>query len=138
MKKVMVFGTFDILHKGHMSLFRQAKKHGDYLIAVVARDLNVKKIKGQFPLNREKERLDEVKKAGIADEVILGNLNDWFKLIEEKKPAIICLGYDQNDFNLCEELKKRRLDISIVRLKPYRPEMYKSSKLRFRLKQDKQ
>ena len=41
----MLFGTFDGLHEGHFDLFRQAKKYGDYLVVVVARDVNVKKIK---------------------------------------------------------------------------------------------
>lgn len=41
--KVMVFGTFAVLHPGRLYFFNQAKKHGDKLIAVVARDVNVKK-----------------------------------------------------------------------------------------------
>ncbi|MBI2582387.1 adenylyltransferase/cytidyltransferase family protein, partial [Candidatus Woesearchaeota archaeon] len=31
MKKVMCFGTFDLLHLGHLNYFQQAKKYGDYL-----------------------------------------------------------------------------------------------------------
>ncbi len=134
MKKVMVFGTFDILHPGHINFFKQAKGQGDYLIIVVARDLNVKKIKGKFPLNSEQTRMNEIKKTGIADEAVLGRLNDWFGLIEEKKPDTICLGYDQKDFNLKEELKKRNLNIEIIRLKPYKNKKYKSSKLKLQSK----
>ena len=52
MRKIIVFGTFDILHKGHLNLFKQAKQHGDYLMAVIARDKNVKKAKGKFPKNK--------------------------------------------------------------------------------------
>ena len=48
MKKVMVFGTFDGLHEGHLDFFRQAREYGDYLIVAVARDVNVKKIKKSF------------------------------------------------------------------------------------------
>lgn len=43
MKKVLIFGSFDSLHKGHLNLFKQARKHGDKLIAVVARDETIKK-----------------------------------------------------------------------------------------------
>jgi cytidyltransferase-like protein len=45
---VMVFGTFDFLHKGHLNFFKQARSlaKNPYLIASVARDYNVKRIKG--------------------------------------------------------------------------------------------
>jgi len=38
MKKVICFGTFDLLHLGHLNYFQQAKKQGDYLIVVIATD----------------------------------------------------------------------------------------------------
>ena len=62
MKKIMVFGTFDVLHKGHINFFKQAKKHGDHLLVVVARDKTVSLIKGIKPHYDEKERLKSVKK----------------------------------------------------------------------------
>ena len=46
MRRVMVFGSFDPLHDGHRSLFRQARKHGDELVVVVARDVNIARLKG--------------------------------------------------------------------------------------------
>ena len=41
-KKVICFGTFDILHLGHVNFFKQAKSLGDELVVVIARDVNVK------------------------------------------------------------------------------------------------
>ena len=38
MKKVMVFGTFDILHEGHINMFEQAKQYGDFLETLFVRD----------------------------------------------------------------------------------------------------
>ena len=55
--KVMVFGTFDILHPGHLNFFKQAREFGNFLIAVIARDKTVLKIKGRLPKNNEKKRL---------------------------------------------------------------------------------
>ncbi|MBR9691787.1 adenylyltransferase/cytidyltransferase family protein [Candidatus Woesearchaeota archaeon] len=118
MKSVMVFGTFDILHKGHLSLFSQAKRYGDYLIAVVARDKTVEKVKGRKPRNNEKKRLKEVSK--YADKAILGYIYDKQKIVKKYKPNVICLGYDQKDF--IDGLKFKRL-------KAYKPHKYKSSKL---------
>ncbi|MCX6707322.1 MAG: adenylyltransferase/cytidyltransferase family protein, partial [Candidatus Woesearchaeota archaeon] len=69
-KTVLVFGTFDILHPGHLNFFDQARKaggEGSKLVVVVARDFNSKKAKGIFPLNNERARLDAVKKSNSAD-----------------------------------------------------------------------
>jgi len=128
----MVFGTFDILHKGHLNFFQQAKKHGDYLTVIVGRDDIVKKIKGKKPRHNEKTRLKTIKKLQIADKAVLGMKKDPYKIIEKYKPDIIALGYDQNSFskNLKQELKKRKLKTKIIRLKAYKAHKYKSSKLK--------
>ena len=128
----MVFGTFDILHKGHLNFFKQAKKHGNYLIAVIARDRTVKRIKKKAPKHHEMFRLLNVALAKTVNIAVLGDLKDPYKVIQENKPKIICLGYDQNSFSdkLEDELKKRKLKIRIIRLKPYKAHKYKSSKLK--------
>lgn len=130
MKKVMVFGTFDVLHEGHLALFREAKKYGNFLIVVVARDSSVKKIKGFFPQQNELERFANVKKQTIVNIAVLGYEDDFYRIIEEQKPNILCFGYDQNKFNVEEELKKRRIKVEIHTLSPHQPEKYKSSLMR--------
>lgn len=134
MKKVLAFGTFDILHPGHENYLKQAKTLGDFLVVVVARDETVKKIKGKEPENPEDIRLTNVQNLKIADLVVLGHLgNDHYKIIEEIKPDIMALGYDQNNFiteNLEKELKRRNLNCQIFRLKPFHPEKYKTSLLK--------
>jgi len=125
MKKVMVFGTFDSLHPGHLNFFKQAKRIGNYLIVVVARDVNVKKIKGQLPRFNEDKRLSMLLAAEIADIAILGQIRNPYAVIRKYRPAIIALGYDQNSFTA--DLKKQFPNVKIVRLKPYKPEIYKSS-----------
>ena len=149
MVKVLVFGTFDGLHEGHLDFFRQAKEYGDFLIVVVARDSTVKRVKKRGPKYNEQERLKSVLTnrpplcgatgvpAGPARELVnearLGNEgNNPYKVIEEIKPDIICLGYDQSHFTdkLKQKLKEMSLShIKIKRLKAYKPEQYKSSLL---------
>jgi FAD synthetase len=131
MAKAIVFGTFDILHEGHLNLFRQAKKHADFLIAVVGRDGNVEAIKGKKPRNSQSSRLLAVYNAEEVDLAVLGGKDDPYKVIEEQKPDVICLGYDQNSYaeKLDDELGKRGIKAKIVRLEPYMPEKYKSSKI---------
>ncbi|MCX6779249.1 MAG: adenylyltransferase/cytidyltransferase family protein [Candidatus Magasanikbacteria bacterium] len=132
MKKVMLFGTFDILHKGHQNFFQQARQYGDLLIVCLGRDLNVLGIKGRLPLFNEKERLSNLKKTKWVKKVVLGDKKDFLKPILQYKPQVICLGYDQKTST--KELKKKlqihNLTIKIVRLKSFKPHLYKSSILR--------
>lgn len=130
---VMVFGTFDNLHPGHEDYFRQASLLGKPLIAVVARDCNVLKIKGHEPQQVEKERTRRVRttlnKLGIPGKAMLGNLKNQWLVLRKFRPEIIALGYDQkvNLKQLKSEIARFRFSCSIKRLKPYRPEKYKSS-----------
>ena len=132
MRKVMAFGTFDLIHPGHYYYLNNAKQLGDYLVVVVARDKNVLKAKGKKPENNQETRLRKVEKTGIADEVILGDENDPFLPIEKNKPSVIALGYDQKPKEeiLKRELEKRGLKVEIVRIGAFGKDIYKSSKLR--------
>ncbi len=131
-KKVLAFGTFDIFHKGHEFYLKQARKHGNILNVVVARDSTVKQIKGKAPLNSESKRLAKIKSLNYVDNAFLGYEEDKYKIIEELKPDIICIGYDQNSFtdNLKIILKKIGLNPKIIKFKKaFKPELYKTSKL---------
>ncbi|MBU1165097.1 FAD synthase [Patescibacteria group bacterium] len=128
MTKVIVFGTFDILHPGHLDFFKQAKKFAQKLIVVVARDVNVKKIKHKKPLNNEKDRLKLVSELNVVDNSVLGNLNNPYKIIQKVKPDVICLGYDQKIFT--DNLSNNFPKIKIVRLKAYKRNINKSSKFK--------
>ena len=133
MKRVLVFGTFDIFHEGHRDFLRQARKYGDFLCALVARDATVVEVKGMPPQNDEQIRLAVLKNSGLVDEAMLGNLDDKYEAIKKYAPDVICLGYDQKYFieNLRGKLDEFGLqNTKIIKLKPYHPEKYKSSKLR--------
>ena len=121
----MCFGTFDNLHPGHLSYLKNAKEYGDYLIVIIARDKNVKKNKGRFPRQTEKIRLKSIKEISFVDKAVLGQLKDKFKVIEKYQPDVICLGYDQK----ADISKLKRCDCEFKRLSPYKPHIYKSSKI---------
>jgi FAD synthetase len=135
MKTVMIFGTFDIVHLGHLNFFKQAKKYGDTLIAVVARDERVEKLKKKTPVYTEKERKYFLEQIRLVDKVLLGDKADVYKKIREIKPDVIALGYDQNYFTekLEEKIKEFGLKTKVVRAKPYRAETLKSKNIRTRL-----
>lgn len=130
-KKVMCFGTFDVLHEGHKFYLTEARKLGDCLVVVVARDGTVASVKNRQPLNDENKRLRNVQRLGIADKVVLGNSGDKLKVVIDEKPGVICLGYDQSFFTeqLKEKLLQRGLKVKVVRLPAFKPDVYKSSLL---------
>ena len=132
MKIVMCAGTFDIIHSGHLYYFSEAKKYGDKLIVVVSRDETAEKFKGKKPLHNEKKRLESVRMHKIVDEAVLGKLGNIFNIIEDIKPNVICLGYDQKvqKQELEDELKKRGIKAEVIRVGAYMQHVYKSSKLK--------
>jgi FAD synthetase len=132
MKTIMAAGSFDLLHPGHLYYLEEAKKHGDKLVVVVARDSNIEKFKGKNPKFSEGERLEHVKALPMVDKAILGHVGNIFDIISEIKPDVICLGYDQKleAKKLKEELSKRKIKAEVVRIKALKPDVYKSSKLK--------
>lgn len=133
MRTVMAFGTFDILHPGHEFYLKQANALGDRLVVVVARDENVKKLKGEMPLNDEQKRLAIVKNLNFVNEVVLGDkeMHKW-AVVKRFHPTTIALGYDQwaSIPSLRKELAKIGLHPEIVRIKAFKPEKNKSSLLK--------
>lgn len=130
-KRVLVFGTFDVLHPGHQNLFKQALALGDELHVVIARDETVEQVKRVPPNQNEQTRKAQVEFSEFVKKAYLGYLDDKYRIIEEIKPDIIALGYDQDSFvdSLQSELDQRNLKIEIIRLQPFHPELYKSSRM---------
>ncbi len=120
MVKVMATGTFDLLHMGHIYYLKEAKKLGDRLAVVVATDATVRKLKHD-PITPQEIRVNLIKELKVVDEAYLGHEGDIYSIVEEIKPDIIALGFDQihNESTIKEELKKRKLNVQVVRLSKY-------------------
>ncbi len=116
-RRVVATGTFDIIHPGHITFLREAKKLGDELIVIVAREKNVRH--KPKPVVPEEQRRKVVEAIKYVDKAILGDEEDMFRPIMELKPDVIVLGHDQHfDENwLKEELKKRNLNCDVVRIR---------------------
>jgi FAD synthetase len=134
--KIMVFGTFDGLHEGHINFFKQAKgfTKNSSLIVSIARDKNVLKIKGEQPSLKEKERLALVGNHKLVDQVILSGAENHIPHIVKVNPDIIALGYDQKAYvkNLKKDLKNKGVLVKVVRLKPYKEHVYKNHLLKIK------
>lgn len=75
MTKVITYGTFDLLHNGHLRLLERAKKLGDYLIVGVTSE-EYDKFRGKINVNQSLiERIEAVKATGLADEIII----EWYE-----------------------------------------------------------
>ena len=125
MKKIIVFGAFDSLHKGHENFLKQAKELG-YLIVVVSHNDKIRLEKNRQPREEGEIRRQKVEDLEVADEVIVGDSGRTFEILDRIKPDIIALGYDQI---IPEPLKNKVKQYKIITLKPFKPEKYKSSKM---------
>jgi FAD synthetase len=128
--RIMVFGTFDGLHKGHLNFFKQAKNFikNSFLIVSIARSKNVFRIKGYKPKLKDLERFALVKKCRLVNKVVLAGKKNYLVHILKEKPDIIALGYDQKAYvkELKKDLKNKGISIKIIRLKPYKEKIYKN------------
>ena len=95
MKKVITYGTYDLLHQGHINLLRRAKELGDYLIVGVTSD-SFDRGRGKLNVrNNVLERVDAVKATGYADEVIIEDyLGQKIDDIQKYDVDIFAIGSD--------------------------------------------
>ena len=103
-KIVFTNGCFDLLHVGHISSFKEAKKYGDILIVAVNSDKSVKENKGDLrPIINEKDRIEMVSSLEMVDYVVLLNDKNPSKLISELQPDISIKGEDWKDKTVPEK-----------------------------------
>ncbi len=118
-KKVLVFGSFDGLHNGHRFFLREARSRGDYLIAVVAPDKAVRELKNRAPHAPHEVRRAAILSENLADEAVIGDeRQDSWEILSRHKPALICIGHDQDALAtaLADFIKKENLPITLARL----------------------
>jgi FAD synthetase len=148
-RKVLVCGVFDLLHLGHLHFFSQAKKFGNHLTVLVARDSTVKKVKPQPPFFKERERMELLSSLKIVDRVVLGSKKSLFEGVRKVKPDVLVLGFDQlesagkllgishaaSEKEIEKTFLKKGLNLKVIRLnKGWMPTRFKSRKVKEHLK----
>ncbi|MDD2409541.1 MAG: glycerol-3-phosphate cytidylyltransferase [Bacilli bacterium] len=106
MKKVLTYGTFDILHYGHIRLLKRAKDLGDFLIVAISTDQfnELKGKKSYYSYENRKEMLEAIK---YVDLVIPEN--NWEQKISDVKDYnvdIVVMGSDWADSDRFEYLRE--------------------------------
>lgn len=96
MTTVIVNGTFDILHPGHIAMLNTARSLGDYLIVCIDTDRRVKELKGDTrPINDQNFRrimLQNLKSVDIVE--LFDSQDDLINIIKLYKPDIMVKGSD--------------------------------------------
>ena len=119
---VLASGVFDLLHLGHVKFLEEAKKAGGenaQLVVIIARDSTVEKTKGRKPIMSEDQRRALVESLKVVDKAVLGYESlDIGEVIENIKPDVIALGYDQED--MAREVQNyvgaHKVNVKIVRI----------------------
>lgn len=132
-RTVTIFGVFDGIHDGHRAFIAEARAHGEKLVAIVARDFEVEKLKGKTPQLDEVTRIKNLLEVPDIDQVFLGDAEQGtYKTVQEIKPDTIFLGYDQQALfdSISEAIEKGILpDVELVYGKPHKGDTLHSSLL---------
>ena len=106
--RVLITGCFDIIHPGHLKLFKEGAKLGEVYV-IIARDATINQYKKSHPIIPEEQRLEVVRALKYVTYATLGNPSnqnsDFLKKALSLKPDIILLGPNQRIS--IEELKQK-------------------------------
>ncbi|EPG3023803.1 pantoate--beta-alanine ligase [Escherichia coli] len=95
MRTVITFGTFDVLHIGHIKILERAKKYGDRLIVGVSSDALSFSKKQRYPVYPENERCEIIRSLQYVDDVFLEeSLELKGEYIKKYKADILIMGND--------------------------------------------
>jgi FAD synthetase len=113
----MATGVFDLLHPGHLYFLTEARRLGDELVVVVARDQTARRLKHE-PYVPEMIRREMVEALKPVDRAILGSPTDIYQTVVEVRPDLIALGHDQifNEAEVERECARRGVPAKVVRV----------------------
>jgi D-beta-D-heptose 7-phosphate kinase/D-beta-D-heptose 1-phosphate adenosyltransferase len=111
-KKIIVNGTFDILHRGHLEMLNYAARLGNYLLVCIDTDRRVKELKGHNrPINNQTDRKFMLQNIKTVDEVrLFDSADELINIIKEYQPDVMVKGSDYKDRPIigaeyCKEIK---------------------------------
>jgi FAD synthetase len=119
-KIVLVGGCFDILHYGHISFLKEAKKLGDYLMVALESDENVKRRKGPSrPIHSQEQRKEILESLRIVDEVLalptMSSDIEYQNLVQKIKPSVIAIT-EGDTYTSRKELQAKTIGATVVEI----------------------
>lgn len=120
-KKVMVAGTFEIIHPGHIAYLRKAWEMG-YVTVVVSSDENAERFKKRKIVIPQRQRAEVLKSLYYTHEVVLGRPSDIFDVLDVVRPDVVLLGPNQtvSPDVVRAEAKKRGLELDVLRAEEFK------------------
>ena len=99
MKTVWINGCFDVLHRGHIELFKYAKSLDSFVVVGIDSDSRVKQLKGSSrPINNQNDRKFFLESIRYIDKVVIFNSEDELRtVISMHSPDIMIVGSDYKD-----------------------------------------
>lgn len=118
MKKILTFGVYDYFHLGHLRLFKQCKKYGDFLIVAVQNEKCVKKYKPQAIVRySNEERVEMISALKIVDDVLIYDFATP-EFLETIDFDVLALGEDHIGYRFDQLIEWcRKNNKQVVRLK---------------------
>ena len=126
-RRVLVFGTFDGLHAGHLFFLKQAKREGDLLFVSVARDSYVRELKNKSPKKNELERLETIRQCSYVEDAELSDETQGsYGVIQKFIPDVIVLGFDQKELesSIKKWMSENKREIPIKFIKQLKNDEY--------------
>lgn len=116
-KTVMVTGTFEILHPGHLAYLKEAWRLG-YVVAVVSSDENAERNKRRKMVIPQPQRSEVLSSLYYVHKVVPGKPGNIFDIFEEVKPDVILLGPNQNvpEDVVKAEARRRGVNAEVLRM----------------------
>lgn len=112
-KVVITNGCFDIIHRGHIKIFRKAKSLGDVLIVALNSDDSIRRLKGKNrPIMNQEERVEVLSELESIDFIVIFDQDTPENVIKTLKPDILVKGSDYK----IEEIVGREYVEKVVRV----------------------
>jgi len=117
-KIVMTNGCFDIIHAGHIKIFKESKKLGDILVVAVNSDRSIKKLKGNSrPFNKIKDRLSVLESIIYIDHILVFNSLTPKNIYQKLKPHIITKGSEYHKSEVVGSLSITKNNGKVILIK---------------------
>lgn len=127
---IIAFGTFDIIHPGHLAYLAYAASKAERLVVVVTPDAAVVRRKGSPPIFSQSDRLRMVGSLKGVWKAVLGDKDDSWARVKRLRPSAACFGYDQDnamEVFTRDVVNRARRSIRLFRAPSYHPALYHST-----------